>query len=208
MHDECKQAVRRAAALCEELGHEVVLARPEIEWERLRIAFRMLLSYQAHLFDRVCPVLGLAPGRDTVEATTLTMAEAGRRMSAVDLHDVLVARDQISRQVGQFFTQFDALLTPTLTTLPIPPGTLNANDPSVGAEAWLDQIFAFAAFTPLFNVTGGPAMSVPLHVSADGMPVGVQFAGRYADDATLLRLAGQLEQAAPWDRRRPRICAA
>ncbi|MGK3987726.1 amidase [Sorangium sp. So ce136] len=207
VHDECKQAVRRAAALCEQLGHDVVLARPEVDWERLRIAFRMLLSYQAHLFDRVCPVLGLAPGRDTVEATTLTMAEAGRRMSAVDLHDVLVARDQISRQVGQFFTQFDALLTPTLTTLPIPPGTLNANDPSVGAEAWLDQIFAFAAFTPLFNVTGSPAMSVPLHVSADGLPVGVQFAGRYADDATLLRLAGQLEQAAPWDRRRPRICA-
>lgn len=207
VHDECKQAVRRVAALCEELGHEVVPARPEIDWERVRIAFRMLFSYHAHLLDRVCPQYGLTPGRDTVEATTLTMAEAGRRMSAIDLHDVLVARDQISRQVGQFFTQFDALLTPTVTTLPIPPGTLDANDPTLSAEDWLDRIFAFAAFTPLFNVTGGPAMSVPLHMSADGLPVGVQFAGRYADDATMLRLAAQLEQAAPWDKRRPPVCA-
>ncbi|WP_437643707.1 amidase [Sorangium sp. So ce362] len=207
VHDECKLAVRRAAALCEQLGHEVVPARPEIDWERVRIAFRMLLSYQAHLLDRVCPLFGLAPGPDTLEAATLTMAEAGRRMSAVDVHDVLVARDQLSRELGQFFTQFDVLLTPTLATLPIPPGTLDASDPAVGAEAWLDRLFEFAAFTPLFNVNGSPAMSVPLHVTADGLPVGVQFAGRYADDATMLRLAGQLEQAAPWDRRRPGLCA-
>ncbi|WP_437585550.1 amidase [Sorangium sp. So ce1000] len=207
VHDECKLAVRRAASLCEALGHEVVQARPEIEWERVRIAFRMLLSYAAHLFDRVCPTVGLAPGRDTLEAATLAMAEAGRRMSAVDVHDVLMARDQIARQLGQFFTRFDALLTPALAAPPIALGTLNGNDPTIGGEAWLDRIFEFAPFTPLFNVNGSPAMSVPLHMTADGMPVGVQFAGRYADDATLLRLAGQLEQAAPWDRRRPAICA-
>jgi amidase len=208
VHDECKRAARRAAALCEELGHEVVPARLEIDWERVRFAFRMLLSYQAHLLDRVCPALGLAPGRDTLEVATLAMAEAGRRMSAVDLHEVIVARDLITRQVGQFFTRFDAVLTPTLATPPIPPGTLDADDPALDVETWLDRCFAFAAFTPLFNVTGTPAMSVPLHMTADGLPVGVQFAGRYADEATLLRLAGQLEQAAPWAGRRPGICAA
>lgn len=208
VHDECKRAVRRAAALCEELGHEVVPAQLDIDWERVRLSFRMLLSYQAHLLDRVCPALGLVPSRDTLEAATLAMAELGRRMSAVDLHDVIIARDQLTRQVGRFFTQFDAVLTPTLATPPIPLGTLNANDPALEVETWLDRCFAFAAFTPLFNVTGNPAMSVPLHVTADGLPVGVQFAGRYADEATLLRLAGQLEQAAPWARSRPGICAA
>ncbi|NUQ48716.1 MAG: HDOD domain-containing protein [Phycisphaerae bacterium] len=100
-----------------------------------------------------------------------------------------------------------ALLTPAQAAPPLPIGALDANDPRHDWEGWLDRCFEFGAFTPLFNVTGNPAMSVPLHWTADGLPIGVQFAGRYGDEATLFRLAGQLEQAAPWHDRRPGVCA-
>lgn len=205
---EVQGALRRAAALCEALGHELTPAQPEVAWAQLRTAYnRVLGAVQAYSFDHLCPMLGLSPGPDNVEAVNLGYWEMGRGQSAADLVAALGLRDLISRQVGQFFTRFDALLTPTLSDVPLPLGSLNADDPTVDAEAFMDRVFQFAAFTPLFNVTGNPAMSVPLYLSEDGLPIGLQFVGRYGDEATLFRLAGQLEEAAPWAERRPPVCA-
>jgi amidase len=122
------------------------------------------------------------------------------------LATALGLRDTLARTVGQFFTKFDVLLTPTLASPPPLIGELALNRVGVTAAAVFDQLFSFAPFTALFNLTGTPAMSVPLHTSQSGLPVGVQFAGRFGADAVLFRLAGQLEQVAPWEHRRPCPC--
>ena len=128
-------------------------------------------------------------------------------MSASDLLACEAAMNTLSRAVGGFFTGFDVLLTPTLAQPPIPLGVLDANAPGLDTFEFLDRCFQLSPFCADFNMTGNPAMSVPLHTSDDGLPIGMQFVGRYGDEATLFRLAGQLEQAAPWADRRPPVCA-
>jgi amidase len=127
-----------------------------------------------------------------------------------------------ARAIGRCFENLDVLLTPTLSAPPPPIGSLQptaAERRQLAVMGWLDQpwllraagalqqmagkVFDFIPYTPPFNVTGQPAMSVPLHWSAAGLPIGVQVVGRFGDEATLLRLAGQLERARPWEARRP-----
>jgi Asp-tRNA(Asn)/Glu-tRNA(Gln) amidotransferase A subunit family amidase len=109
--------------------------------------------------------------------------------------------------VARFFETFDVLLTPTLASPPLELGRLALTNPDFQGLA--EDIGATIGFTQLFNAAGNPAMSVPLHWSEDGLPIGVQFAGRFGDEATLFRLAGQLESARPWFDRRPALaCAA
>jgi amidase len=123
----------------------------------------------------------------------------------MDLENAIAMRNRVTRAVGGFFSEYDVLLTPTLPRPPADLGTYNANDPDLDAAGWLRHISSFAAFTPLFNMTGQPAISLPLHHGEAGLPIGSQFVGRFGDEATLFRLAGQLEQAQPWIDRRPAI---
>jgi Asp-tRNA(Asn)/Glu-tRNA(Gln) amidotransferase A subunit family amidase len=101
-----------------------------------------------------------------------------------------------ARSLGGFFERFDALLSPTLAVPPLPLGAASlANTDRATFQA---SLAASTGFTMLCNATGVPAMSVPLFWNAEGLPIGVQFAGRFGDEATLFRLAAQLEQARPW----------
>jgi amidase len=127
--------------------------------------------------------------------------------------------------MGQFFEEYDLLLTPTLAMPPVVTGALQPKGAEAfamkvlgrlnagglikslaGIEALADQVFEFMPYTPLFNATGQPAMSVPLYWNDEGLPIGMHFAGRYGDEGTLFRLASQLEQARPWSDRTPPIC--
>jgi amidase len=103
--------------------------------------------------------------------------------------------------VADFLTQYDVILTPTLGAPPPKLGYLDTV--KLSYEVMSKRLLDFIPFTWLHNVTGLPAMSVPLHWNGQGLPVGVQFAGRYADEATLYRLAGQLEEARPWREKIP-----
>jgi amidase len=107
----------------------------------------------------------------------------------------------ISRRIASFYSDFDLCLTPVLTEPPPLLGSFDA--PPDNPMLPLMRAAMYVPFTPLANMTGQPAMSVPLHWTAGGLPIGSQFMGRYADEATLLRLAGQLEEARPWAGRRP-----
>jgi len=109
----------------------------------------------------------------------------------------------ISREIAAFFGDYDLLLTPTLAQPPVPLGHLDMMMDDL--DAYVDRLWRFAAFTYQFNVTGQPAMSVPLHWNDDNLPIGVQFVGAYGDEATLFQLAGQLERAASWHGRHPPI---
>ena len=97
------------------------------------------------------------------------------------------------------------LLTPTIAQPPLILGTLDQNAAGIDAREWTRQVFDWVPFTPLFNTTGQPAISLPLHWSPDGLPIGMQFAGALNDEATLLRLAGQLEEAKPWRDKKPPV---
>ena len=107
---------------------------------------------------------------------------------------------RIGRQVAGFFQRYDVLVSPTMCKPPHPLGVLDMSAPDL--DAHLAAVFASIGFTSLFNSAGNPAMSVPLATSSAGLPLSVQFAGRFGDEATLFRLAAQLEAAQPWARRR------
>lgn len=208
VNDACQKALRDAVALCQGLGHELVEAPPPYD-ERLfkRAQHAFFAASTAGILDILAPRMGLTVEPGSIEVLTALIAARGRELTALDLVGADMAMNMLSRQIGAYFTQIDVLLTPTLAEPPVPLGVFDGNTPGLDGHALMDRLLAFAPFTGLFNVTGNPAMSVPLHMSEDGLPIGVQFVGRYGDEATLFRLAGQLEQAAPWAARRPEVCA-
>jgi amidase len=205
---ECVAAAEDAATLCRELGHEVVEAKLGIRAEMLEIALRAIWSSStAAWVDAVSAMVGRTPGPDVLEASVWATVLEGREVKAVELQHAFAIMNHLSRDLGRFFLQHDVLLTPTLPVAPYRLGVLNANAPTTARE-WARQAFAYCAFTVPFNLSGQPAMSVPLRWSTEGLPVGVQFVGRFADEATLFRLAGQLERARPWAHRTPPIHVA
>lgn len=109
--------------------------------------------------------------------------------------------------MAQFMASYDAILTPTLAAPPLALGRINLT-PDCGFEEWGQRAALFAGYTQIANFTGQPGMSVPLAMSRSGLPIGVQFLGRYGREDVLLRLAGQLERAAPWAARRPAMAPA
>jgi amidase len=205
---ECMAAVEDAAKLCRELGHEVIEAVPRYRPEALEEALVAIwCSGVAAWVEGLSALTGRKPGPEVLEASIWASVQHGRDMKAVELQRAFAIVNHISRDVGRFFVDYDALLTPTLPVAPYRLGVLDANAPTTAHE-WARRAFAYCALTAVFNVTGHPAMSVPLHWSPSGLPVGVQFVGRWGEEATLFRLAGQLEQARPWARRTPPIHAA
>jgi amidase len=229
MDAECRAALHDAVKLLESLGHTVVEASPPVEREEFLRAFLLMVCGQsaADLVDAEAAT-GRRASPANVEITTWALALLGRSYSAGAMAHARRHLERSARAVGRWFEgyQFDVLVTPTLTT---PPFTIGALQPPAhelaamkvlgrlhaggvmrlaGAlEKAANRVFDWIACPPLFNVTGQPAMSVPLAWSASGLPIGIHFAGRLGDEATLFRLAGQLEMARPWFSRRPPIAA-
>jgi amidase len=206
---ECEKAVHETVRLLESLGHTLIEDRPRYDWDAFLENVNVIWgAFGVASIDFASAMTGRKPGPDTLEAVTLASYEDGKRYSAIDLLNAMTHCNLVSRQVGPFFEKVDVLVTPTIARQPAPLGELNQNREGMTAMEWTRQVFSYVPFTPLFNVTGQPAISLPLHWSADGLPVGVQIAGRFGDEATLLRLAEQLEQARPWAAKRPPIHAA
>lgn len=194
---ECVTAAAEAAKLCEALGHHVEEASPAIDAEALAQASRIIISAHTRAtLEARGDALGRPPKPDDVEPVTWAMAEFGRAASAGAYARAIVTIHRTGRVVGRFFEQYDILLTPTMCRPPHKLGvlTMDGADPA----AYMQAILPTIAFTSLFNSCGNPAMSVPLHGSADGLPIGVQFAAAFGDEAGLIRLAAQLEAARPW----------
>jgi amidase len=205
---ECVAAVEDAARLCSELGHEVVEAMPSYSLEALQAALLAIWSTGlAGWAFGVGAMTGRKPGPEVLEAANWAVVQHGLGITGLELQGAFAQLNRIARSVGRFFVEHEVLLTPTLPVAPFRLGVLNANAPTT-APAWTERLLAYCAYATPFNATGQPAMSVPLHWSPQGMPIGVQFVGRWGDEATLFRLAGQLEQARPWAQRTPPIHVA
>jgi amidase len=203
---ECEKAVHETVRLLTDLGHTLVEDRPRYDWDAfLENVHVIWTAYTTSAVDGLSKAVGRKPGPDNLEAVTLACYEDGKRYTAADLLNAMAHGNLLSRQVGAFFQNVDAFVTPTIARPPAPLGELNQNRQGMTAMEWTRQVFTYVPFTPIFNSTGQPAISLPLHWSAGGLPVGVQIAGRFGDEATLLRLAAQLEQARPWAGKRPPV---
>ena len=225
VHPECIAAVEAAVALLSELGHDLIEGGPEVDGPAFSHAFLTMVAAElAADLDEVGGVLGRRPTRHDVEPQTWALALVGRAVSAADYATALRTMERVGRGIGAFFTSVDLLLSPTLAAPPPRVGELQPSSLEMTllrtlgvfgsgrllrAAGLLEEAaasaFELTPWTPLYNATGQPAMSVPLHWSAAGLPVGVHFAARFGDEATLLRLAGQLERARPWLDRLPRL---
>jgi amidase len=199
---ECVTAARSAASLCESLGHHVEEAAPMIDTEALRSGFiTVVASAIAQMLRDRGVERGTPVSQLELDAVPWWFYEQGQRFSALMLTDANAAFQRAAVAVARFMSRFDVILSPTLAKPPVKLGTLN--NASADAPALRRCVAAFSPFTLIANCTGQPAMSLPLHWTADGLPVGVMFMARYGDEATLFRLAAQFEQARPWAQWRP-----
>lgn len=206
VHPDCRRAVLDTARLCEALGHDVFEAAPDVTHDESCEVFSEVSStYLAAAIDGLCALLKREIGPTSIEATSRAMLEHGRRLSAVDLTRAIGHINTVSRKLGRFFTTCDLWLSPILTTPPPRIGVFDANQEGLDARQWVRRIMDVAQFCPMFNGSGQPAMSMPLHWNDAGLPIGVQFAAHFGDESTLLALAGQLERASPWAGRTPPV---
>ena len=207
VHPDCARAAHDAARLCEALGHRVEEAAPEVDGSELSQQFITLWAAgAAWTIDDWARRTGQTPTPDAFEPLTWGLYQMGNRRTAAAYLLALQDVQRASRAVARFFTRHDVWLTPTLGEPPLPLGSFDPapDNPMQG----LFRAAAFVPFTPICNVTGQPAMSLPLSWNAAGLPIGVHVVGRFGDEATLFRLAAQLEQARPWARRWPVVSAA
>jgi amidase len=202
VHPDSRTAVERAAELCEDLGHAVEAAPLPVDGVRLEQAFFVMYAAgAAWRLDAWRRELGRDPKPGELEPATEELVELGRSHSASEYLLAVEAVQADARRIASFHETFDAVLSPTLAAPPPPLGTFAARPGNALRTFEVDA--AFAAFTWVANATGQPAMSVPLHWSDAGLPIGVHFTGAFGAEALLIRLAAQLEAARPWAQRRP-----
>ncbi len=202
VHADCIAAVEEAAKLCRELGHEVEEASPTIDLPLVLPAFTALwCSHLTAIVEFIARMTGQTPSTDNLEPLTLAYHEIGKRVGAGQYIQSKIVLNQVSRTMARFHQRYDLWLTPTLAAPPWEIGHLDIN--RTDAERVMEELSDYVPFTPLQNITGQPAIALPLHWNAAGLPVGVQFAGAFGDEVTLLQLATQLERAKPWMGRHP-----
>jgi amidase/6-aminohexanoate-cyclic-dimer hydrolase len=190
-------ALDRTVALLGSLGHMVEEAAPEIDYGALGAGLTAVLGANvAFLLDQRGEALGRPVGEGDVEPITWWLYGQGREVRATDLERADHAFHAAGLAMARFHQRYDLLLSPTLAEPPLPLGTIDLDHADIAP--WVRRITAFGPFTALANMTGQPAMSVPLEWNDQGLPIGMMFTARYGDEAMLFRLAAQLEKARPW----------
>ncbi|MGH8731132.1 MAG: amidase, partial [Burkholderiales bacterium] len=170
---ECEQAVMQTARLLEEMGHRIEPTDLDFVPEELGPGFRMVIAGNTRAaIDLHAAKTGNRPGPEKFEKVTWALFEAGARASAAEYARAVLAVHRTGRMVGRFFERHDVLLAPTLPRPPEKLGVFDMNSDDI--ESYRRAIALFTAFTAPFNASGNPAMSVPLHWTAEGLPVGVQ----------------------------------
>lgn len=158
--------------------------------------------------DHLAAITGRAVDQTTLEPATLAVYEYGRLARVSDFIGALATRNQITRSVGQFFNTYDLLITPTLPDLPLPIGHYNKNERKLDGLGWVRHVMDQSPFTALFNLTGLPAMSVPVAQDAEtDLPIGVQCVANFGREDLLIRVASRLERSSLWQRGEPCVWA-
>jgi amidase len=198
---EHARVLDETVAVLQGLGHEVVEADPPLDNDEMQVIFRTLMASNAAQAIRSHPTKDRLPEPGEVENVVAATATRGERVTG---HDVFLAQarmHQAGRRMAAYHDSHDVLLTPGLGHMPPKLGWLDMMMDD--ADEYWDRVAAFSPFTVWFNLTGQPAISLPVGTTAEGFPVSVQAVGRFADEATLFRLGSQLEAAMPWRHRKP-----
>ncbi|THK38454.1 amidase [Ensifer sp. MPMI2T] len=223
VEQEVLRAFADATKLLEELGHEVVETAPTVEAEAFSLSFLTVLAAEIRVdIEEAVKAAGVRIRVEDFDESTFGMGLLGHAFSASELASALRYLKLAARGISAFFESHDVLMTPVLSQIPPPIGALQPSTiekkliRAIGhmkaarlfkrlgiAKRLASETFSFIPWTPVFNVTGQPAMSVPLFWSDCGLPIGMHFVGRFADEVTLFQLAGQLEIARPWQSRKP-----
>jgi amidase len=202
---EVAAAVRDTAALLAGLGHHVEERAPTLPADPGAVMTALVSANTAVTVRTIEERIGRAVTQDDLETLSLASVHNARGIAAADYISTQLAAFQISRSLAIFFDGCDVFLSPTLCTPPIRLGAINTMSDDLTQIGPI--LRRYMPGTSMFNMSGQPAMSVPLAWSKDGLPLGMMFAGKLGDEATLFRLAGQLEQARPWKNKRPPVCA-
>jgi amidase len=221
LSEEYSQALKDAAQLCQQLGHQVDSVSLKINEEDVLRAFMIVMVAETTTdLNLIAQTIGKKINYHELEKLSAIVYRAGKCFNAADYAWAIQTLDSASKQLAQFFVDYDVLMTPTMIR---PPSPIGHDKPDRFEQILIDIIlkapggpwmrefvyrgtqrnFALIPYTPIFNVTGQPAMSVPLSWDKNGLPIGIQFAGRVGEDAGLLQLAQQLENAQPWIKKKP-----
>ncbi len=223
VHQDCIDAVTDAATLLESLGHDVIEDHVPIDGDSFARNFLTVVAGELGAdIDEAAFAVGRRPRRHELEPATWALGLIAKALSAKDYAASLRRMEVMARDVGEFFERYDVILTPTVSTPPPPLGTVGPTPAEraqlkfvgmfgsgrlVKAAGLIDEAaksaLDFIPWTPVYNMTGHPAMSVPLYWNAEELPIGVHFVSRFAREDVLFRLAGQLERARPWFERLP-----
>jgi amidase len=218
VHADVLKGLEETVTLLKELGHEVIEATPQVDGEAFSLAFITILAAELRAdIEAAALAAGKRVSVKDFDLPTFGLGMLGKALSAEEYATAARYLQTSAREVARFCEGYDLLLTPTLSQPPVKIGSLQ---PAASEKALISligsfdgggllkamgiikplaaQTFEFMPWTPVFNVTGQPAMSVPLHWNVDNLPIGMHFVGKFGDEATLFRLAGQLEQARPW----------
>ncbi len=200
---EALRVLAETVTLCADLGHHVEECSPDIEGAAVVPTFLTLASATTIVNLASHPTAGRPAREGEVERITWLTAKLGESASAADYLRATQTAHRLGRQMAAFHSEWDVLLTPGLATLPPKLGWIDMMMDDVH-EYWR-RVFALSPFTVWFNITGQPALMLPIGQSAGGLPVAVQLVARYGDEATLFRLGAQLEAARPWFGRKPAL---
>ncbi|MGB0838816.1 MAG: amidase, partial [Chitinophagales bacterium] len=220
----CQKAVAHSAKLLSDLGHEVVEVPLPFQAADLAQVFLKIVSAEAAADLRLwTKMMRRKPKRSEIEPNTWTLALLGRMFSAADYAYAWMEAGAIARRLAEWHEEYDMLLTPTLANTPIKTGALQNNAAenilvniintfSLGSllkasiKPFAEKAFGYIGYSPIANMTGQPAISLPLyHDETTNLPIGTMFSTKIGDDALLLRLAKQLEEAQPWFNKIPFI---
>jgi amidase len=203
------EATRQVAVRCDAMGHVVEESSLSYEYDQFLRAICVFWGFGFDVaIDESATYVGRTVDEGTLEPVTLSLYHYAKTLTPTDWTWAENVLNQVRRSTGRFFENYDLLLTPTLIQLPEPIGKYSQNATDVDFFGFFQRCDETGVFLPLFNVTGQPAISLPLAQSQSGLPVGMQLVARFGDEAALIRLAAAFEQAVPWEGRIPPVHAS
>jgi amidase len=204
---EIVQAVEDIAVRCQEMGHIVEEAAPDFDFDSYMENVAIIwASDLAPAIDAISQQMGRPVDADHLEHVMLEWYRIGKQITVADLMGALGYYNRIRRQVGELFERYDLLLTPSAAGAAMPLGVVHL-DQDLTYWEWTKIFYSITSFTELFNITGQPAISLPLAWNSENLPLGIQFVARFGDETTLISLASVFEDAVPWKERVPPIYA-